>query len=64
MPQRQSGRHGGDRSDGTARAVWLGLTPEPPPLRGVEAHLPETWMPRKLDLRTGRPVWSAYRAPA
>ncbi|BAB50006.1 NAD(P)/FAD-dependent oxidoreductase [Mesorhizobium japonicum] len=21
-------------------------------------------MPRKLDLRTGRPVWSAYRAPA
>ncbi|TGV62484.1 FAD-binding oxidoreductase, partial [Mesorhizobium sp. M00.F.Ca.ET.158.01.1.1] len=20
-------------------------------------------MPRKLDLRTGRPVWSAYRAP-
>ncbi|RVB59038.1 FAD-binding oxidoreductase, partial [Mesorhizobium sp. M7A.F.Ca.CA.004.06.1.1] len=21
-------------------------------------------MPRKLDLRTGQPVWSAYRAPA
>lgn len=32
--------------------------------RALKAHDPPSFsMKRKLDLRTGRPVWSAYRAP-
>ena len=58
----------GDRDDGAARAFGLDLRPiagtatcagalKATPRRRQSMH-------RKLDLRTGRPVWFAYRAPA
>ncbi|PZV33598.1 hypothetical protein B5V02_35380 [Mesorhizobium kowhaii] len=38
MPQRQRRGHGGDRGNGAARTVRLGLRPEQHKLRGVEQH--------------------------
>ena len=60
-----AGGHGGDRDGGAARAAGLGLNGKAEPTRhpGVVRHPPENFMSRKLDLRTGRPVWFAYRTP-